>query len=118
MTALPLGFLSGSPGAGELILVFVAVLILFGPKRLPEIARMLGKAMHDLRRASDDFHDQIMQLDAGEEREEPESAGGQSRHAPVEADVINEEEAGDASAAENGPRADGGGEDHPDVLAG
>ena len=61
--SLPLAFLPGSPGPGEMLLIFVVVLILFGPKRLPRMARMIGKVMEQLRRASQDFHDQIMKID-------------------------------------------------------
>lgn len=59
----PFAFFSGAPGAGELVVVFLVVLILFGPKRLPEIVRTIGKALAQLRRASHDFRDQIMRID-------------------------------------------------------
>ena len=57
-----LGFLPGTPGAMELLAVFALVLLLFGPKKLPEIARTIGKALRDLRHASDDFKDQVMRI--------------------------------------------------------
>jgi sec-independent protein translocase protein TatB len=63
--SLPVAFLSGSPGMGELLLISAVVLLLFGPKRLPEIARMIGRALDELRKASQDFRDQIMQIDDG-----------------------------------------------------
>lgn len=56
-------FLTGSPGTGELILLCLAILLLFGPKRLPEMARNIGKLLDQLRRASQDFRDQIMQIE-------------------------------------------------------
>ncbi|MFO7871028.1 MAG: twin-arginine translocase TatA/TatE family subunit [Kiritimatiellia bacterium] len=56
---------AGGTGAGEILLVFVAVLILFGPRKLPEFARMLGRAAQRLRRASAEFHDEIMRLEDG-----------------------------------------------------
>ena len=58
-----IAFLGGAMGPGEIGLVFLAVLVLFGPKRLPEIARSIGKVIHDLQRASQDFRDEVMQLD-------------------------------------------------------
>jgi len=60
---LPVAFLSGSPGMSELLLISAVVLLLFGPKRLPEIARMIGRTLDELRKASQDFRDQIMQID-------------------------------------------------------
>lgn len=63
--SLPVAFLSGSPGMGELLLISAVVLLLFGPKRLPEIARMIGRTLDELRKASQDFRDQIMQIDDG-----------------------------------------------------
>ena len=47
----------------ELVVVFLVVLVLFGPRRLPEIAKMIGKTLHELRRASEDFKDQVMSID-------------------------------------------------------
>ncbi len=39
----------GRIGAVELILILVIVLVIFGPKKLPEIGRSLGKAIKELR---------------------------------------------------------------------
>lgn len=41
------------------IVIFLLALILFGPKKLPEIARQIGKLMVELRRASNEFKAQI-----------------------------------------------------------
>ncbi len=60
---MPLAFLVGVPGGGELLLIFVAVLLMFGPKKLPEIARNIGKAMEYLRQTSQEFRDQVMRID-------------------------------------------------------
>jgi len=45
----------GSIGGPEVILLFIAALLLFGPRRLPEIGRTLGKTVADFRRATNDF---------------------------------------------------------------
>jgi Tat protein translocase TatB subunit len=45
----------GSIGGSEVLLLFVVALLLFGPRRLPEIGRMLGKAVADFRRATNEF---------------------------------------------------------------
>ena len=56
-------FLTGSVGTGEWVVLFVVVLIVVGPKRLPEIARKLGRTMEMFRRAADEFKDQLMSMD-------------------------------------------------------
>lgn len=64
MNMLPsIALLSGSPGPGEIIVIFFFILVLFGPRKLPEIAKMIGKTLHELRRASEDFKDQIMAIE-------------------------------------------------------
>jgi len=45
----------------ETIFLFFLALIIFGPKKLPEIARQVGKYMNDFRRASNEFKAQIEQ---------------------------------------------------------
>jgi Tat protein translocase TatB subunit len=45
----------GSIGGPEVVLLFIAALLLFGPRRLPEIGRTLGKTVADFRRATNEF---------------------------------------------------------------
>jgi TatA/E family protein of Tat protein translocase len=45
----------GSIGVPELIMIFIVALVLFGPKKLPEIGRTIGKAMGEFRRATNDL---------------------------------------------------------------
>ena len=42
-------------GFGEVLLILIVALIIWGPKRLPEIARTLGKTMRALRKATYDL---------------------------------------------------------------
>lgn len=42
-------------GMPEVILILVVALIIFGPRKLPELGKSLGNAMSQFRRASDDF---------------------------------------------------------------
>src|SRR5579883_3281678 len=44
-----------SIGSGELLFILVAALVLFGPRKLPELARSLGKSLNEFKRASEDF---------------------------------------------------------------
>ncbi|MGE5307809.1 MAG: Sec-independent protein translocase protein TatB [Deltaproteobacteria bacterium] len=52
-------------GMPELVVIFVVALIFLGPKRLPEVARQLGKAVAQLKKASMDLREAI-------EKEPPE----------------------------------------------
>ena len=45
----------GSIGMPELILIFIVALLVFGPKKLPEIGKSIGKGLAEFKRASDDL---------------------------------------------------------------
>ena len=50
------------PGLGHwpaLLLILVVVLIFWGPGKLPEVGSAVGKAMHEFRKQSSDFQDEI-----------------------------------------------------------
>lgn len=42
----------GTPG---LIVILLAVLLIFGPKKLPELAQSIGKAIHEFKKAANDL---------------------------------------------------------------
>ena len=46
-------------GLPEMIFIFLLALIIFGPRKLPEIGRQIGKAMAEFKRASNEFKSQI-----------------------------------------------------------
>jgi len=46
-------------GMWDSLLLMVMALVVFGPRRLPEIARKLGKVMYEVRKASNDFKFQM-----------------------------------------------------------
>ena len=46
-------------GFPEMIFLFLFALILFGPKKLPEIGRQIGRALNEFKRASNEFKAQI-----------------------------------------------------------
>lgn len=54
---------------GETIFLFVLALIIFGPKKLPEIARQVGRYLNEFKRASNEFKAQIEQEISHLERE-------------------------------------------------
>ncbi|MCH7679676.1 twin-arginine translocase TatA/TatE family subunit [candidate division KSB1 bacterium] len=49
----------GSIGMPELIIIFLVVLLLFGSKRLPELAKGLGKGMRELKKATRELRDEL-----------------------------------------------------------
>jgi len=46
-------------GGQEMIVVFLVILLLFGAKKLPELARGLGKSMGEFKKARDEFEREI-----------------------------------------------------------
>ena len=58
-----LAFLTDNAGAGEWIVLFVVILIVVGPKKLPEVVRKIGRTMEMFRRAADEFKEQLMSMD-------------------------------------------------------
>lgn len=50
-------------GAGEILIILVFALIFIGPKKLPELARTLGKSFRELQKAKDDFTGELMNQD-------------------------------------------------------
>jgi sec-independent protein translocase protein TatB len=61
-------------GFPEMVFIFVLALIIFGPKKLPEIGRQIGRALNEFKRASNEFKAQIEaeinQLDVENHRQE------------------------------------------------
>jgi Tat protein translocase TatB subunit len=50
-------------GMPELLLILALALIVLGPKKLPELARALGKGMAEFRRATDELKDEFRQME-------------------------------------------------------
>jgi Tat protein translocase TatB subunit len=70
-------FILDSLGNTELLLILVAALIFFGPRRLPQLSRQLGKSLSEFRRASEDFKrtwEREVNLDNFEKGIEPENS--------------------------------------------
>ncbi len=75
----------GSIGMPELILILVIALIVFGPKKLPEIGRSLGKGLNEFKRASEDLK-QSIQKEVNNLEEEQKKSGPQE---PPSGNVTN-----------------------------
>ncbi|NPV29253.1 MAG: twin-arginine translocase TatA/TatE family subunit [Firmicutes bacterium] len=81
-------------GPWELILILVVVLIVFGPGRLPEVARSLGKAVSEFRKASSS-----VQRVWDEVAREASQVKPQAPAAPSQAAQTGAEEGGEAGGA-------------------
>ena len=83
--------------SGEIVFLMLLALILFGPRRLPEIARQIGKFMGEFRKASNSFqsqiHDEIrkLELEEADPRKHLEPAVGEVNK------ILNDADADDVS---------------------
>lgn len=73
----PLAFI-GSLGAPEMIGLFLIALLLFGAKKLPELARGMGKSMGEFKRAREEFEHEITRAEEEEltTKSEPKKKAG------------------------------------------
>ncbi len=49
----------GSIGLPEIIIILAVALLVFGPKKLPEVGRSIGKALREFRKTSDEIKEKI-----------------------------------------------------------
>ena len=49
----------GPIGMPEMVMIFIIILLLFGAKKLPELARGIGKGMGEFKKARDEFEREI-----------------------------------------------------------
>ncbi len=59
-------------GIGELVVVFLLLLIVVGPQKLPQVARTLGRAMGEVRRATDELKAALYLEDVRRRRGSPD----------------------------------------------
>jgi len=88
-------------GGSEIVLILVVVLLLFGGKKLPELARGLGKGIREFKDASDgvkrEIHRNINAMDLDKEEAEETAVSHSQRHHPTEESPVDEK--AEASAA-------------------
>ena len=75
-------------GMPEMIFIFLLALVIFGPKKLPELGRQLGKALAEFKKASNDFKNQLevemMNIELEERAKKQETESAQRSILPVE----------------------------------
>ena len=57
-------------GTGELLIIFLVILLLFGAKRLPELARGLGKGINEFKDAVETGKKEILDAEKGTENKD------------------------------------------------
>ena len=76
----------------EILVILVFALILFGPRKLPELGKSLGQAIGQFKRASEDFKRSWEdEVDLEKERDRNRSAAQQAKQTSVEATSVTAE---------------------------
>lgn len=76
----------GSLGMPELIIIFVIALIIFGPRKLPELGRSLGKSLAEFKRASNELKSTLEEEIRIEEQQQKTESAKAVSSAPVAAE--------------------------------
>ena len=92
-------------GMTEMVLIAALALIVLGPKKLPDLARSLGKGFAEFKRATNDLKSTIdLEIKADDERHNKEVAAKKEQKIPDNADeALSRLEVEDPPAAENSP---------------
>ena len=76
----------GSIGMPELIIILVIALIIFGPRKLPELGKSLGRSLNEFKRASTDLQNTLEQEIRIEEQKEQQAKARPTDAAATPAD--------------------------------
>jgi TatA/E family protein of Tat protein translocase len=85
----------GSLGMPELLIIFVIALIIFGPRKLPELGRSLGKSLGEFKRASNELRNTLEEEVRVEERKEQKAKMEAEQSSAIAATTATPIEPGD-----------------------
>jgi sec-independent protein translocase protein TatA len=77
----------GGLGFGEMVLIFAVLLLLFGAKRLPELASGMGRGIRDFKRALNGVDENSIQANQPAAAVQPPQQAAQVQAAPAPAEV-------------------------------
>jgi TatA/E family protein of Tat protein translocase len=98
----------GSVGVPELIIIFTIALIIFGPRKLPELGKSLGKSLAEFKRASNELKNTLDEEIRTEERRSAERQEPPRMAVPVDhADLDEPLNTGTDHSIGNVPRQNG-----------
>jgi TatA/E family protein of Tat protein translocase len=81
----------GSIGMPELLIIFVIALIIFGPRKLPELGRSLGRSLGEFKRASNELRSTLEDDIRLEEQRDAQAARAKTETAPRPTAVTTED---------------------------
>ena len=79
-------------GMPELLLILAVALIVLGPRRLPEIARALGKGLAEFRRATDELKEEFRQVEEEVEQSTSQAISEDKPRPPASTPATEESE--------------------------
>jgi TatA/E family protein of Tat protein translocase len=98
----------GSIGMPELIIILTLALIIFGPRKLPELGRSLGKSLGEFKRASNELRNTLdEEIRIEEERTTAQKAAERAGPAPATPVVVTDADLNDPDRDQSVPRDTG-----------